>query len=63
MLLTHPAVALVFTISRHISVTRGGFYMVREIVGAVIARGVAPLIAPLAPQYATANASKCYVLA
>jgi aquaporin Z len=53
----NPAVSLGLMISRHVSITRGVLYIIAEIVGAVIALGLAPLIAPLAPQYSAANAA------
>jgi aquaporin Z len=52
----NPAASLGLVIARHLSITRGVLYIVAEIVGALIARGVAPLITPLAAQYSAANA-------
>jgi len=51
----NPAVSVGLVIARHLSITRGALYIVAEIVGALIARGVAPLIAPLPPVFAAAN--------
>jgi aquaporin Z len=51
----NPAVSLGLMIARHISVTRGVLYIVAEIVGALVARAVAPLIMPLPAQFAAAN--------
>jgi aquaporin Z len=53
----NPAVSLGLMISRHISITRGVMYIIAQVVGALIALGLAPLIAPLAPQYFAANAA------
>ena len=45
----NPGVTVGLVVARHLSVTSGVLYIVAKVVGALVARFLTPLIAPLAP--------------
>lgn len=53
--LLNPAVAVGLVVARQISIVKGVLFIIAEVVGALIALALAPLIHPLAPFYTAAS--------
>ena len=51
----NPAVTVGLIVARHLSVLRGGLYIVAEVAGALLARLLAPYITPLPLHFTAAN--------
>ena len=51
----NPAVTVALVTARRLSPMKGVYYIIVQIIGALLARLVAGLIAPLAPQYVAGN--------
>ena len=51
----NPAVTVGLVVARHLSVLRGGLYIVAEVAGALLARLLAQYITPLPLQFTAAN--------
>ena len=51
----NPAVTVGLVVARHLSVLRGGLYIVAETLGALLARLLAPYVSPLPLHFTAAN--------